>query len=118
MDGVYLYRNGQQFARMGRCLLLSVYVRNTVAPNTSSIAEVDIASKSANTQTIMDFSTLLRLSKLGNAETTTIIKEIKDKKVHVVEMKGSDGVSIIVLVVAGGEELPGCGTLERKQRYI
>lgn len=73
-------------------LVLYSVLANSVVPNTSSFAEIDSSSKSlglsnpANQFGVMDYSSMLRHSGLGNATSNAIAAAIKDHIIRVAEM--------------------------------
>jgi hypothetical protein len=89
----------------GNALFWYLYLQATVVPNTSFFPEIDIVSKSAFPKFVEggvgDYNSVLREAGLTNAQSTAIVKEVKDKVLRVVEVDGLNGEKNIVIVVTG-----------------
>jgi len=113
----------------GNSLFAFVLAIKTVAPNTSSFSEFDVASKAGglierderNPCSVGDLSCMLREEGIATACSSDIVREFRNKKIRVVEaVKKREGMTLVLVVGSiqdDNKELEGFKILKRGVRY-
>jgi hypothetical protein len=102
-----------------------LYWQNAMVPNTSLFSEIDICSKSSyplggrhgpeGTRSLIDYNCALREADLANAQSTQILRGIKDKTVRVGVIEDAVTGKGSLLIAVGSTEYGDIGTMESLQ---
>jgi hypothetical protein len=106
-------------------LFALLYWQNAVVPNTSLFSEIDVCSKSSyppgerhdpdRTRSVIDYNCALREADLANAQSTQILRGIKDKTVRVGVIEDAvTGKGSLVIAVGSTEygDIGAMGSLQ------
>lgn len=96
---------------IGDAFVALLYARRTVAPNMSAFSEIDACSKSSYPlahpdRPIPDYCTVLRDVGVANAQTGKIVRSIKDKRIQIVGMEGTQHEDTFLLLAVTDMDRP------------